>query len=570
MADTPRECDEGKPMKLRQNQADMVRLVNEIIAGSPVKNIIVSSYPGTGKSTIPVIAGKLIKERRADRIAWICPRLSLQDQGERSFLDPFFRQMFGHNLTIRSSTNENDPSRGTNGWISTYQALGMDNRKMALGEFRRWRYILVLDEYHHLEEQGEWTEPIRELYEAAEYRVLMTGTLSRHDQKKIAFTPYRNAGEGAFEPILEGNQDTAVIEYGRAAALRERAILPMSFVFSDGTATWQKLTGKVVEARLSTAKNSSHALFTALNTEYAEELLSATIDHWAHHRANVNPGAKLLVVCARIDDAKKMAGKLAEWGQRATIATSDDSKEAVAAIRAYKSKSVDILVSVMMASEGLDVPAISHIACLTNIRSTEWITQMVARAVRIDPGGGPYEAQRAYIFAPADPLFREIAAKIEADQTAPAIEQRTGQGNGKAVNPDGAYDGLGVPQAPGGIKPLSSRLTGCDELPLFGGYAPAPEGPVPEIRTHRERETDLLQQIETHIRRYCFNNRINPKRLNSEVYQRFDGKPRRQMTIRELEKVLAWVRERYPIGYIRGTGRPRVPTKAAPYACTWR
>lgn len=561
-------------MKLRQNQADMLRIVNEIIAGSPVKNIIVSSYPGTGKSTIPIIAGKLITAKLADKIAWICPRLSLQDQGERLFLDPFFRQMFNHNLTIRSSTNEHNPSRNTAGWIGTYQALMMDSRQIALNDFLHRRYILVLDEAHHAEaEDGSWTKSLVALYEHAAFRVLMSGTMCRGDGKKIAFTPYRECGGGAFLPCMEGSEDTAVIEYSRADALRERAILPVSFFFSNGVAKWQKLSGKVVEASIATAKDQSHALFTALNTEYAEELLSAAIDHWANYRAQMNRGAKLLVVCASIKDAKRMHGKLRDWGHRAEIATSEDGKDAQRAIKAYKSKAVDILVSVAMASEGLDCPAISHIACLTNVRSYPWITQMVARAVRVDPAGGPYETQRAYVFAPSDALFREIAAKIEADQTAPALVTGSKKNGAPAEILDGGFDlEGGVPRTPGGITPLSSRLTGYDELPLFGGGGPIAPQPLPaqvaEIKTNRERETELRAAIDNHISKYAYQNRYSPKKFNAELYGQFG--PRAQMTISQLEDVLAHVRAHYPLTYIRGTGIRRVSTKAQHMNVAWK
>jgi len=285
---------------LRKHQKDMIRIVDGIIAGSSIKNIIVKATPGSGKSSIPLIAGKLITAGLADALCWICPRMSLQDQGERNFIDPFFRKMFNHNLTVRQSTNDVSPLRGTKGLITTFQAVGVDVNGTLLNEFRHRRYILIADEVHHASEDGIWTKAIMPLYERAAFRVLMTGTASRHDGKKIAFTPYDDQGDGTFALNLAGDKETAIIEYTRIDALREKAILPVSFFFSEGTAKWQKLTGKVVEAKLSTTKDPSHALYTALHTEYAEELLRATVDHWSRHRVHTNPGATMLVVCAKI------------------------------------------------------------------------------------------------------------------------------------------------------------------------------------------------------------------------------------------------------------------------------
>lgn len=135
----------------RKHQSDMENIIQEIIDGAPVRDILVRVTPGGGKSSLPIIAGRLITAGLADAICWICPRMSLQDQAERNFLDPFFRTMFDHSLLIRSSTNEHNPCRDTRGFVTTYQAIGVDEKGTVLQEIFSKRYILVLDEYHHAE-----------------------------------------------------------------------------------------------------------------------------------------------------------------------------------------------------------------------------------------------------------------------------------------------------------------------------------------------------------------------------------------------------------------------------------
>ncbi|MCE5335160.1 MAG: DEAD/DEAH box helicase family protein, partial [Desulfobacteraceae bacterium] len=178
-------------MQFRKHQSECQRVIDGIIAGSGVTDIFFHVVPGGGKSLIPLQAGKLILAGLADKLFWICPRMTLQDQGERNFIDPVFRQTLGYSLAIRSTTNEENLSRGTAGGISTYQALAVDKFKTVLRDFRRYRYILILDEWHHLAEEGDWTQPIRELYDASPFHVFLTGTLSRGDQDKVAFVPYR-------------------------------------------------------------------------------------------------------------------------------------------------------------------------------------------------------------------------------------------------------------------------------------------------------------------------------------------------------------------------------------------
>ena len=549
----------------RKHQREFESIINSIEnGGAPIRNIIVRATPGSGKSSLPIIAGKLITAGLADKLCWIAPRMSLQDQAERNFIDPFFRKMFGHRLTIRSSTNEINPCRGNDGFVTTYQALGVDRFQTVLSEFRQRRYILILDEFHHAEEEGEWTKALMPLYDRATFRILMTGTLERGDKKRIAFTPYRLDGKSFF-PCLEGDDQTAVIEYTRKDALLDRAILPVTFKFQDGQARWEK-DGKETQAKISTTDKSktTAALYTAINTEYAYELLDACIFHWKQHRKG-HPSARLLIVAAKIENAKEYLAHVVKGGLRARIATSEESGEAAQEIKAFKAGKFDALVTVAMAYEGLDCPAISHIACLTNIRSAPWIEQMTARAVRIDPQAGPYEHQHAFVFAPDDVHFKEISRKIEADQLSPAIlsvghgaARGSGEGDGSGGRPD--------------ITPLESRMFGTNtvaDLPLFGGYPQGAPEPIPPIMTASEAEAELLMEIDSHVKRYAFQNRHSPKRLNGQLCEHF-GKPRRDMTIKELQECAEYCRRVWPLLFIRGTGRPRVPTKAMPIAVSWR
>lgn len=538
-------------MPLRKHQSDMIKVIDKIIDGSAIRNIIVKATPGAGKSSLPLIAGKLITAGLADGLCWICPRLSLQYQGEKNFIDPFFRSLLNHNLEIRVSTNEINPARGTSGFITTYQAIGVDDCQTVLSEIRSKRYILVLDEYHHSEaEDGSWTKALLPIYEAAKYRVLMTGTLSRGDKKKIAFTPYKEDKAG-FIPDLQNNKHTAVIEYTRQQALKEKAILPIDIIFSDGTATWKTRSGKVIESNISTDddKKSCHALYTALKTEYAKELLTLAVNHWKDNK-RFNGNSKLLIIAAGIKYAKEYSAFLKSMGIHARIATSDDGPDAIKAIKDFKDGRVDVLSTVNICYEGLDVPEITHIACLTNIRSTPWLDQALARAVRVDPLAGPYETQKAFVFAPKDKMFLSVKTEMEAEQL--AIAQKINTLRSFPSSRGAAEDGGGfrLDPAPGGITPLSSALTGKREMMMA---------------TASDQESDLLESIENHIRTYAYNNRINPKQINGEVYAYFQ-KPRRQMTIPELKRCLKHIEQTYPMSIIRR----RVSPKATPINCVWR
>jgi hypothetical protein len=150
--------------------------------------------------------------------------------------------------------------------------------------------------------------------------------------------------------------------------------------------------------------------------------------------------------------------------QQVQLAMSEvpDSPEAIAAFRLRASPSV--LCTVAMAYEGLDAPEITHVACLTHIRSRPWLEQMIARATRVDPHGGDYAQQRAVVYHPDDPAFRIFRQAIETEQGTKAhLSKRRRQAE------------LPFPQeseeATPGITPLYSNATAL----RFDTLAPGPD-----------------------------------------------------------------------------------------------
>jgi superfamily II DNA or RNA helicase len=560
----------------RKHQADTEVIFKKMAAGVITdKFVLCKVEPGGGKSALPGIAGKeLIYKHLTEKVCWVVPRKSLQDQGERSFEDPFFREMFGHFLSVRSSTNEIDPCRGEDGIVTTYQAIGMDKAGLLQAEFAMQRFILILDEFHHVEQDGTWHKALAPLVESAEKVLLMTGTLERGDGKAIAFAPYRDSGGDLVVDLKKPGYQ--VVNYDRQDALMEKAILPLVFHLSDASASWSDENGKINEVpSLSTAnrKDVGPAVFTALSTGFATTLLEQSIAHWENHRKKV-PHAKHLVVTANFEAAKKHTQWLRDRGYNVEIATSHDSSAAHKAILRYKRSEIDIIVSIAMAYEGLDVPEISHITSLTHIRSIPWIIQMLARAVRIDKMAGPYESQAGYIFAPDDMLFRKIVSRIKREQLAVVKKQKEKIKESEKEKKEPQQQGLFGSGNIYGIKPRESQFTGARELDL-DGCRPEPEYIKPAlIKTKTEQERELKAAITNQINRFEYINCYEFGRINKELVKKF-GKGRGRMTITELNRVWAYVRETYPLYSTakyqkrQGISGPRGHGRRAPKARDW-
>jgi hypothetical protein len=516
-----------------------------VVRGRRVRRVIAAVTPGGGKSSLPVIAAaRMLAAGRADRICWVVPRMSLQVQAEQAFLDPGLRAHLGFGGQIRAATNDVDPSRGLAGYTTTIQALGRDAGGRNRRAFERHRHVLVVDEGHHVWDGGEWHSALAPLVERAALVVLMSGSLVRHDGEPIAFLPYRDAADGRVVD-LEGGDGTAAIRYSRADALAERAIIPLAFSHHDAKAEWVARDGSARQiASFDGAKGreASDALYAALSTEFARVPSGE-----GGGRLGGGPGPESPGQAAgrlRLDRAGPSPPGAAP-GPRPPGGAGDQPGQPVGpggdrGLQAARARALDLLVTVAMAYEGLDVPAATHLACLTHIRSYPWIEQMLARVTRFDRGAGPWGRQLARAFVPDDPRMRRIIEEIRGEQDAVLPPRDQG---------DGDEDGDGTPgerRPPTRVEPRSSAvsrewatdlvtgrsLTPAELLPAAPGPAP---GPAPS-----EREAGLRAKIQQFCTRNDSRMRWAHGETNRRVYRKF-RRPRDGMTLPQLEAVWAWL-----------------------------
>lgn len=521
---------------LRSHQAATLRLAREIAAGSPVREVFEAVTPGGGKSALPGILANELFPAVADRLLWVVPRNSLREQAEGDFPE-------WSRYRIRAAGNEAAPCRGVQGYVTTYQAIVADPARHLCNVCDGRRWIVFLDEPHHVQAGGAWDQALAPLVERARLVVYASGTFSRGDGQRIAGLRYREDGT----PWLEDREGTAVVRYSRGDALREGAIAPVYFRHLDGRAEWEDEQGELRSTdTLARGDYAPAALFTALRTGYALELLDECLADWRRHRAEVYPSGKLLVVAPNIEFAGTYLEHLRRRGVEALIATSDDSPAAGQAIARFKGQalpSTECLITCQMAYEGLSVPAISHVACLTHIRSVPWLEQCFARANRRAPG-----KVAGFIFGPADWRFRDAIASIEAEQVQAIRDAAEAQGEAPAGDSEGGEgSGFGRP----GIRPIGSAAYREASEELFAEPEPAPERPDGGM-TPREAERLLRKQIADHIEAKLAKTRPGSKGPITRLIYRdlanvAGGKKREDCTVAELAAQWARLKERWPV-----------------------
>lgn len=510
-------------MKLRKHQREAVDVCREILSGKPIREIILSVTPGGGKSFVPVILAENLMPAVADKICWIVPRNSLKYQGEAEFCNPQWQT----DKRIRAAENGEDLARGFAGYVATYQAVGQ-NPECHAAEFSKHRYILFLDEFHHAAQGSEWHKALEPLVQSAALVVLASGTLSRGDGEKIAFLGYVSG-----EPFLDNITTRRVIRYSRSEAIKDGAIMKIEFNLVDGDAEWEELDGHKSASKLS-GEESAKALFTALRTEFANHLLDAALAEFNEQR-KVFDKAKLLVVAPNIKIAKAYFEYIAKRGLFARIATSEDTPLARKNIAGYKGGAVDVLVTVAMAYEGLNVPEISVICCLSHIRSVPWLEQCFARANRICAG-----KHKAVIYAPADWSIKKAVKMIQQEQLVP-LKNPEGQSE---LDMQGGSDER---EGEGGARPWIIPLSSSAETENRNEAASLPD--LPPNCAPSEAEKILRKNINGVITMFLdkqpHGNKLAHQKMLYRRMRLVCEKPVAEMNQRELEKVWCWVTKEY-------------------------
>src|SRR3954470_6435942 len=166
---------------MRRHQEGGGRLCRAVAGGAAgLTDILAAVTPGGGKSALPVIAAARLlgavppgrSEPVVERVCWVVPRDTLRRQAEEAFVDPAWRAFLGHAHAIRAAENAPDPCRGLSGYVTTFQAVAAAP-ELHLAEFRKHRYLLAVDELHHLPALSELDPLTTSTEETAWSRAMM-------------------------------------------------------------------------------------------------------------------------------------------------------------------------------------------------------------------------------------------------------------------------------------------------------------------------------------------------------------------------------------------------------------
>jgi superfamily II DNA or RNA helicase len=362
-------------------------------------SFLASATPAAGKTTFGLrVAWELLRSGRVSRIVVAGPTTHICRQWAAD------AARYGIDLEPNRPNAEGPEPRDRHGVAVTYQTIAAGPKLHARAARRPT--LLIADEPHHMGESASWGRSAMEAFDGCVLRLLLSGTPFRSDNAAIPWVAYDDEGVSRADYV-----------YGYPQALVDEVCRPITFLPYDGEFEWLS-DGRQRQASFDLIlpqAESARRLRTALDADgdWMGEVLRDADAKLAQVRAEGHPDAGGLVVASDQDHARAIAARLAPIaGEEPEIVMSDEP-EASARIAAFSASRRRWLVSVLMVSEGVDIPRLRVGVYATAARTELFFRQVVGRFIRrtVAP-----ERQMSYLLLPADLRLKRLAHEIEEER----------------------------------------------------------------------------------------------------------------------------------------------------------
>ncbi|HXR60844.1 MAG TPA: DEAD/DEAH box helicase [Solirubrobacterales bacterium] len=384
----------GRPLRAWQEEA------TEAVRAHSGTSFLASATPAAGKTTFGLhIAHRMLSANFVSRIVVAGPTTHICRQWAAD------AARYGIDLEPNRPNSDGPESEDFHGIAVTYQtiAAGPNTHRLAAG---RRPTLLIADEPHHMGDQAAWGLQTRRAFDGARFRLLLSGTPFRSDNSAIPWVAYDEDGLSRADYV-----------YGYPQALRDRVCRPITFLPYDGEMEWIS-DGRLRSADfdlLLPAAEAARRLRTALSPdgEWMGEVLRDADARLSEVRADGHPDAGGLVIASNQDHARAIAARLGSIaGERPELVMSDEPG-ASRRIADFAASGRRWLVSVLMVSEGVDIPRLRVGVYATAARTELFFRQVVGRFIRATPGP---KRQMSYLLMPADSRLKALAREIELER----------------------------------------------------------------------------------------------------------------------------------------------------------
>ena len=360
-------------------------------------SFLASATPAAGKTTFGLhVAHRLLTTGAVSRVVVVAPTTHICRQWAAD------AARYGIDLEPNRPNSDGPEPADRHGVAVTYATVAASpkvHRNSA-------PTLLIADEPHHMGEEAAWGRATLSAFAGAKLRLLLSGTPFRSDNTAIPWVRYDDSGVSA-----------ADYAYGYTDALLDGVCRPVTFHCYDGEMAWVS-AGRHRTADFSVglpAAESARRLRTALDPagDWLTDVLRDAHQKLSGLRRGTHPDAGGLVIAIDKEHAESLAARLAViTGRKPEIVTSD-APDASQRISRFAAGRGEWLVSVLMVSEGVDIPRLRVGVYATTARTELFFRQVVGRFIRRTPAP---KLQMSHVFLPSDPVLKRLAAEVEEER----------------------------------------------------------------------------------------------------------------------------------------------------------
>ena len=342
-------------IELRPYQQTLLRQAQGALDESTGVRLMFQLPTGGGKT---VIAGALLAEWLQDgrKAAWLTHRKELAEQTRRVLTDAGVSAITNVNWT----PDEDAPAMASGVVILMAQTVGLRNSRREVWNCYGSSDLLVIDEAHHAAAPGweramrQWPGPI----------VGMTATPWRLSEKE--------GFDHLFDDLLCGPQIADLQALDSPALCQVQVFIPPPE---------QRVAGGTVDRTGDYTESS----IEQANRDRPDIMTAGALAFWLRHADN----RQTIAYAVSVDHAHNLAAIFNEAGISAAVILGDTNpEERDAAIAGFRLGDVKVLVNVIVATEGFDLPDASCVIIARPTMSLALYLQMVGRGLRPKPDSG--------------------------------------------------------------------------------------------------------------------------------------------------------------------------------------
>jgi superfamily II DNA or RNA helicase len=376
------------------------------------ENFLCVACPAAGKTTWALhVARMLLDSREIERVIVVVPTSHLRAQWAKAGLK------FNIYLDDKFVNGNVDPASDYDGVVVTYSAIAsmpLVYRRMSASK----RTLVIFDEIHHVGEDVDkgslrWGPAVREAFEVATRRLMLSGTPFRSDGMPIPWIAYGADGKCIADFAWP---------YGRALEAGD-SVRPVEFMTLDGEVRWVANGSESTVNLSAVIDDDLPKAFAAAYSHQGPWIESALrqANHELSRKRLEMPDAGGLVIATDQFAARAYAAILQRLTGESPALVISDEPESSTTIEKFAKSSSRWIVAVRMVSEGVDIPRLAVGVYATNVKTPMFFRQAVGRFIR---QRDQTDETIAALFIPAVPPLVELATKIR-ESVDMALAQRT-------------------------------------------------------------------------------------------------------------------------------------------------